>query len=65
MFQIVLISVIAYLAACYGYGLFLLVKLYGSRRAAGVHDAAGAGSMAVESPILLPAAGERLERRAA
>ena len=31
MFQIVLIAVIAYLAACYGYGMFLLYKLYRSR----------------------------------
>ena len=34
MFQIVLIAVIAYLAACYGYGMFLLYKLYRSRPAA-------------------------------
>ncbi len=39
MFQIVLIAVIAYLAACYGYGMFLLWKLYSSRPAA-VEEAA-------------------------
>ena len=39
MFQIVLIAVIAYLAACYGYGMFLLYKLYRSRPAA-VEEAA-------------------------
>jgi len=32
MFQAVLITVLVYLAACYGYGAFLLWKLYAGRR---------------------------------
>ncbi|MEL7087747.1 MAG: hypothetical protein AAGL98_04790 [Planctomycetota bacterium] len=32
LFQAVLFTVIAYLAACYAYGLFLLWKLYTGRR---------------------------------
>ena len=55
MFQIVLFSVIAYLAACYGYGLFLLVKLYAARRSM----AGGTGSVPpVAGTLLHPAAGE-------
>ena len=54
MFQIVLISVIAYLAACYGYGLFLLVKLYVSRREMPLSSP---GTPTVAGPLLHPAAG--------
>ena len=62
MFQIVLFSVIAYLAACYGYGLFLLVKLYMSRRSM----AGGAATVPpVAGTLLHPAAGEPLEHRRA
>lgn len=32
LFQATLIAVIVYLAACYAYGLYLLVKLYTGRR---------------------------------
>lgn len=32
LFQATLIAVIAYLAACYAYGFYLLVKLYTNKR---------------------------------
>lgn len=31
MFQAVLIAVIVYLVACYGYGMYLLLRLYRAR----------------------------------
>lgn len=54
MFQIVLITVIAYLAACYGYGMFLLYKLYRSRPAA-VEEAAADRHRRLEESQYAPA----------
>ncbi len=55
MFQVVLISVIAYLAACYGYGMFLLYKLYRSRPAA-VQEAAAERQRRIAAAQATPAA---------
>lgn len=43
LFQVVLTSVIVYLAACYAYGLVLLWKLYNDRRRLNLGDTAGTG----------------------
>jgi len=58
MFQVVLIAVIAYLAACYGYGMFLLYKLYRSRPAA-VEEAAADRHRRVEAAQETPAPAAR------
>ncbi len=68
MFQIVLFSVIAYLAACYGYGLFLLVRMIGHRRsAAGGSAVLGGGEAALPMPGVLrhPGSEDAPQRRAA
>lgn len=56
MFQAVLITVITYLVACYGYGLYLLWKLYTGRRFNG--EAVAERSAVAAMPQAKPAAME-------
>jgi len=64
MFQVVLIAVIAYLVACYGYGMFLLFRLYRSRPAA-VEVAAAERQRQVEAAQNAAKAGPAPAARAA
>jgi hypothetical protein len=67
MFQAVLIGVILYLVACYVYGLYLLAKLYASRRSAGPKHGRRVPQQPVNGPLLHPSidAGHRGDRASA